>query len=149
NADGADIRLVTDKPLISHYVWRDPKHILIHRERYYLYRDDGSGRETLVLEAPNGHQSYLPGGQWLLTDTYPLGERREQEVYLYHIPTRRRVVVGRFATPKEYDGEWRVDTHPRLSPDGTKVVIDSAHGGEGRQMHLIDISGILGQVPFR
>jgi len=29
-----------------------------------------------------------------------------------------------------------------LSPDGKKVVIDSAHGGNGRQMYLIDIAGL-------
>jgi Tol biopolymer transport system component len=39
-------------------------------------------------------------------------------------------------------GEWRCDTHPRYSPDGTKVVIDSTHEGLGRQMYLIDVSSI-------
>ena len=32
---------------------------------------------------------------------------------------------------------------PRFSPDGLKVVIDSPHGGDGRQSYLIDISGIV------
>jgi Tol biopolymer transport system component len=40
-------------------------------------------------------------------------------------------------------GEWRCDTHPRYSPDGTKVVIDSTHEGLGRQMYLIDVSRIV------
>ena len=47
--------------------------------------------------------------------------------------------LGHFRLPPEYAGEWRCDTHPRFSPDGRKVVIDSAHGGNGRQMYLIDI----------
>ena len=33
---------------------------------------------------------------------------------------------------------------PRFSPDGRKVVIDSPHGDQGRQLHLIDISSIVG-----
>jgi len=143
DAGGKDIRLVTDRPQISHYTWRDPEHILIHRNGYHLYRDDGSGGETLILQAENGHQTYLPDKEWLLTDTYPRGERREQTVYLYHIRTGGTVTVGRFPSPKAYAGEWRVDTHPRLSPDGSRVVIDSAHGGAGRQMYLIDIKGLL------
>jgi hypothetical protein len=31
---------------------------------------------------------------------------------------------------------------PRFSPDSRKVVIDSPHGGEGRQMWLIDLSEV-------
>ena len=33
---------------------------------------------------------------------------------------------------------------PRFSPDGKKVIIDSPHGGDGRQLHLIDIEGVAG-----
>ena len=143
DARGKNIRMVTDRPHISHYTWRDPRHILVHRQGYRLYRDDGGGDEVLVLQAENGHQTYLPGNEWLLTDTYPRGERREQTVYLYNIPTGRKITLGRFASPRAYTGEWRVDTHPRISPDGSKVVIDSAHGGEGRQMYLIDIGRLI------
>ena len=47
------------------------------------------------------------------------------------------------ASPVEYKGEWRVDTHPRLSRDERTVCIDSPHTGQGRQLHLIDIGGII------
>ncbi len=57
--------------------------------------------------------------------------------------TGRIVTVGRFHTPKEYTGEWRCDLHPRHSPDGRLLVIDSPQTGEGRQMHVIDISGVV------
>ena len=45
--------------------------------------------------------------------------------------------------PAEYDGEWRCDLHPRLSPDGTKVTVDSAHAGSGRQIYLVDIGDLI------
>ena len=45
--------------------------------------------------------------------------------------------------PDAYQGEWRVDLHPRSSRNGHLVCFDSAHGGQGRQMYLADISSLL------
>jgi Tol biopolymer transport system component len=59
------------------------------------------------------------------------------------VATGKRYPLGAFRSPQEYTGEWRCDTHPRFSPDSRKVVIDSPHGGNGRQLYLIDISGIV------
>ena len=92
----------------------------------------------------NGHCTYLPGNEWILNDTYPDRERL-QHPYLYHVPTKKVHPLGHFHLPKEYSGEWRCDTHPRYSPDGKSVTIDSPHTGQGRQIFLIDISGIVGE----
>ena len=91
----------------------------------------------------NGHCTYLPGNEWILNDTYP-DKDRKQRVYLYHVATGKTVTLGRFYLPPEYTGQWRCDTHPRFSPDGQSVIIDSPHTAAGRQMHLIDISNIVG-----
>ena len=91
----------------------------------------------------NGHCSYLPGNEWILNDTY-LGRDRLQHVYLYNVKTGKKVPPGSFRSPMVYAGEWRCDTHPRFSPDGKSVVIDSPHGGNGRQMYLIDVSNFVG-----
>ncbi len=149
--DGKDIRVVDDYGYTSHFIWRDPFYILAwarhpsHGSAFYLYRDGGDsvrvvGKDVMTR---NGHCTYLPGNQWILNDTYP-DENRIQHVYLYHVKTGKRVPVGDFYLPPEYKGEWRVDTHPRFSPDGKTVVIDSAHEGNGRQLYLIDIRPIVG-----
>ena len=93
----------------------------------------------------DGHCTYLPGhgSEWILNDTYP-DKDRNQKPHLYHVATGRVVPLGAFHSPKQYTGEWRCDTHPRSSRDGRKVCIDSPHAEEGRQLHLIDISGIVG-----
>jgi hypothetical protein len=142
--DGSDIRLLgTDS---SHFQWRDPKHVLIWSEgAYRLHKDDGSGNSTIVLEAENGHNSYLPGNDWIVTDTYPKGNKREQLVYLYQCSSEKKIELGRFTSPEKYKGQWRCDTHPRISRDGMKIVIDSPHGGNGRQMYLIDVSNVVGK----
>jgi Tol biopolymer transport system component len=67
-----------------------------------------------------------------------------QHLYLYQVETGRRVSLGDFRSPPEYQGEWRCDLHPRFSPDGRKVTIDSPHGGEGRQIYLLDVGKIVG-----
>lgn len=68
---------------------------------------------------------------------------RLQHPYLYQVSTDKRVPLGHFYSPKEYTGEWRCDTHPRSSRDGKLVCIDSPHGGNGRQMYLIEIGELL------
>ncbi len=152
NLDGSDIRVVDPSGSTSHFIWRDASHILAWSRYkgvsgFFLYEDkSGGGRVVQVgkgVMTRNGHCTYLPGGRWILNDTYPSGKRREQEVYLYHARTGKQVTLGRFASPAKYTGEWRVDTHPRLSRDGKKVCIDSPHGSNGRQLYLIDISKIV------
>jgi hypothetical protein len=147
-ADGSDIRLLDPYGGTSHFIWRDSKFILAwafqpsHKNRYYLFED---GTENVTVFAPktlsmNGHNTYLPGNEWILNDT---NGRKPQPLYLYHVATGKRVPLGDFpAPPDRYAGEWRCDLHPRFSPDGTKVVIDSPHNG-GRQMYLIDVADIV------
>ena len=149
--DGTDIHVVDDYGRTSHFIWRDPDHILAwashpsHGNAFYLYEDgtrnvEVVGKGVMTLD---GHCSYLPGNRWILNDAYP-GKDRKQNVYLYNVETNERVSLGYFYSPPEYQGEWRCDNHPRFSPDGRSVVIDSPHGGNGRQMYLIDISQIVG-----
>lgn len=144
--DGSDIRLVTDgrgQP-VSHFIWRDPDSINVWvacMRGFYVFADDGSGQGQLVLEAPDGHQSYLPGNEWMLYDCYPQDEG-VRRLLLCRLTDRQIFEIGRFPSPPEYSGPLRCDLHPRFSPDGRKVVIDSAHD-QGRQLYMLDISEIL------
>ncbi len=150
--DGSDIRVVEDYGGASHFIWRDPEHVLAWSYKhpsdeagFYLY-GDGDGKDEPVGKGAmveNGHCSYLADADWILDDTYGSSEGPGQELFLYHVPTDRKVPLGRFPTPKGYEGDWRCDLHPRSSRDGRLVVFDSAHGGEGRQLYLIDIGPIL------
>lgn len=88
----------------------------------------------------DGHCTYLPGNRWILCDTYP-GKDRNQNLYLLDLSTRQRHALGPSHLPPEYTGEWRCDLHPRSSPDGKQVSIDSPNNG-GRQVFLLDISRI-------
>ena len=155
-ADGSELKVVDHSGHTSHLIWRDGGHILAwsrrpsHGGAYYIFpnAEDGScgpdrivGRTKMPL---NGHCTYLSDNDWVLNDTYPQGEERLQDLYLYHVPSDRRVDLGRFHSPAAYTETLRCDLHPRSSPDGSKVVIDSAHGGNGRQMYLFEVGEITG-----
>jgi hypothetical protein len=151
--DGSDRYILDPSGFTSHFSWRDPDHICAwtkpdgKRAAFYLFQDQSS-ELSIVGEGgmtQNGHNTYVPNtdNEWILNDTYPDLRTREQSPYLFHVPSGRQVVLGRFRSPPEYRGEWRCDTHPRASNDGKLVAIDSPHTGEGRQVHLIDISAIV------
>jgi hypothetical protein len=149
NSDGKDLYEIDPSGFTSHFIWRDPNHICAftkpanHEMGFYVIEDKtGKVEQIGKTKMPtNGHQTYLPNhhNEWLINDSYPL-EERLQHLYLYHIPSDKRIDLGKFHSPKSYTGEWRCDLHPRTNRSGNKIVIDSTHGGNGRQMYLIDIS---------
>lgn len=149
--DGKNVRIVDDNGLTSHFIWKDPNRILAwsrqpsHGAAFYLFEDADETNPQVVgkdVMTRDGHCTYLADTEWIINDTYP-DRNRHQTVYLYHPQTNRKIVLGKFHLPKQYAGEWRCDTHPRHSPDGTKIVIDTPHGDLGRQLHLMDVSEII------
>ena len=153
SSQGDDMFIIDPSGYTSHFIWRDPDHICAwtrpsgEKDGFYLLEDrtgkyTGVGKGIMTL---NGHNTYVPGtgNEWILCDTYPQGRDRLQELYLFHIPSGRKVTIGRFYEPPEYSGEWRCDLHPKCTPDGKKVIFDSTHGGNGRQIYIVDISKIV------
>ena len=146
--DGTDIRIVDDSGRTSHFIWRDEEHILAwswhasHQDKFYLF-GDGNGQVEVCgpqVMVENGHCSYLPNRDWVLNDTYPAG-KSYQELYLYHCPTDQKISLADFPALSSYSGEWRCDLHPRFSPDGRWVTVDSAHQN-GRQIYLVDLAEV-------
>jgi hypothetical protein len=98
----------------------------------------------------DGHCSFSPDGNWLMTDTYP--EREHWRVLqLFHLPSRELTEVGRFyslpdkkyGVRKDWDlSNLRTDLHPRWNRDGTQISFDSVHSGS-RQVHVIDVGKII------
>ena len=156
--DGSDIRVVDGSGCTSHFIWRDANHILAwswhprdvgykHPHGFCLFEDVPGGGEVEIIGGDvmveDGHCTYLPGKKYVLNDTYP-DRNRNQNPYLYELASGRRIPLGHFHQPSQYKGEWRCDTHPRCTPDGRSVVVDAPFENEGRQLHVIDISGIVG-----
>jgi len=150
SADGQDLYCIDPSGFTSHFIWKDPSHINAFTkpegqpQGFYVIQDKTGKYERIGAEKMpvNGHQTYLPKGngqEWLLCDNYANSKSRLQTPYIYHVTTGQRTDLGSFKLPLTYAGEWRCDLHPRFSPDGKRVCIDSPHGGNGRQLYLIDI----------
>lgn len=153
NVDGSDIFMLDPSGNTSHFIWKGPDHVTAWTKpegqpsAFYEFRDRTRelrviGKDAMLV---NGHNTYVPhtNNEWILNDTYPDKNDRLQTLYLYHVPTNRKVILGKFYEPPQFQGEWRCDLHPRISRDGRTVFFDSTHEGEKRQLYSINISSIV------
>jgi hypothetical protein len=166
-SDGTDVRYLYRNP--SHHAWLDDGTVMDFgnhrppggdspRRGYFLFKDDGSGAAKEMLwpvdvddgYGGDGHGSFVPGtkGDWIISDTYAI--HGFQYLFLFHRPSRRFVPLAKLKCERRMDigdGEYRIDTHPRISRNGRMISIDASHEGRGRQMYVIDIGPILDQPP--
>ncbi len=161
NLDGTGVRYLYKSP--SHHFWIDDSTVMDNGwhvppggteevRGYFVFKDDGTGEpKELLYEAPNGHITLSRDGNWILTDTYNMGGFIH--LYLYHLPSKQVVPLAKLETHLnrrqvfEPAGYYRIDLHPRFSPDGRTVSIDSSHEGLGRQIYLLDIGQIVDNPP--
>lgn len=147
--DGSALFCFNDNGMVSHFIWRDPGHLLAwsrepeSRDKYHLYTDKRDTVEVIgadVLTA-DGHCTYSPCGKWMLTDTYP-DKQHMQTLLLYRVEDGKRIDLGKFYQEQPKDIQLRCDLHPRWSRGGTQICIDSRCMGQ-RQVYLLDASAIL------
>lgn len=152
NADGSDMRVIDPYNYTSHFIWDcDGKRVLAWTKippygfGFFLIDDTPEAKVEQIgrgVMPVNGHCTYI-NRDWILNDTYP-DKTRRQNVYLYNVKTGERRDLAKLYMPKGMWGEYRCDTHPRATPDGKRVVVDSAHNGK-RQLYMLDVSEIVGK----
>lgn len=152
NADGTNLYLLHQNH--SHTTWQGLDKVLAwantkkEGSHYYLFDDRADthriiGNEILV---ENGHFTFSPDGQWLLTDTPP-DRNNDRAVLLYDWKSGECFEAGRFFSNPEVTGhnrcgQYRCDPHPRWHPDGRRICIDSVHCGS-RQMYMLEVAEIV------
>jgi hypothetical protein len=151
-SDGQDLRLLLDYRMISHFNWLDEDRLLVWArapeagDGYYVLDVNTGARQPFAGGALNrwgdGHPSLSPDRRWLVTDSYP-DRAREQRLVVYRMKDAECIEVGRFFAPWRFDGALRCDLHPRWSPDGRWICVDSAHTGT-RMTYFLDVAQICG-----
>ncbi|MBX7256642.1 MAG: hypothetical protein K1Y02_09800 [Candidatus Hydrogenedentes bacterium] len=149
NPDGSDLYCLNDHGMVSHYIWKTPAILMgwskepADGAKFHIYTDKTENVETVgadVLKV-DGHCTYSPDGNWILTDTYPDAKRMIM-LMLYRPADGKLIKFGRFFHPQVSDLEFRCDLHPRWSRDGRCVSIDSLHAGQ-RQIYVLDVGEIM------
>lgn len=143
NIDKTDIYNLSDDVFVSHCYWKNDSEILSFLRKketgdhYYLMKDKTQDYQMLWPELnTDGHCSYSPDGEYIITDTYP-NRKRLAAVYLCKEDGYCQRIARVFA-PFRYDFDCRCDLHPRWSRDGKNVCIDSVHEGK-RALYVIPI----------
>ncbi len=155
--NGANLYLLNNSGQFSHFIWKGTEEICawaVPEDRetagFYVFNDRSKDYYSVGedIMTHNGHNTYVSGTayEWILNDTYPLGGDRLQELYVFHVPTNKKVSLGTFHEPAEYSGEWRCDLHPKSSSDGKYVLFDSTHGGDGRQVYMVEIREVIRDI---
>lgn len=154
NLDGSGLLCCLPEPYwnraVSHQIWgRTPREVLVDANwckrghQYVVFQEDRRpirGERLSDGQTHQGHLNFSPDGKWIAGDTYPV--EGFQSLVLAEVGTARVVPVGRFAHPKVENVDLRCDLHPRWSPDGRYVTVDSVHEGE-RKIFMLDAKDAL------
>ncbi|TVP61326.1 MAG: hypothetical protein EA343_14460 [Nodularia sp. (in: Bacteria)] len=153
NSNQVSPQLLLDHRMVSHYSWEDDEHLLVWArhpsagDKYYRINVISGNLEVIgkdILDfLGDGHPSFSPDRRWIITDSYP-DRRRQRQLLLFERNNNCVFSIGRFFAPWHFDGEKRTDLHPRWSPDGKKISIDSCHTGI-RRSYILDISKLINQ----
>ncbi|MFA9478823.1 hypothetical protein ACERK3_11015 [Phycisphaerales bacterium AB-hyl4] len=156
NADGGEPYPLVDAGMCSHYDWRDETHLLAFArvagmegeakalDGFFRFRDRTAEAVSLAPQrlSEDGHCSYSPDRQWILNDTYPDPADQCRTLMLVRAADGEVFEIGRFFSPMPDQAEIRCDLHPRWSPDGRQVCIDSIHEGR-RAMYTVDVTALV------
>lgn len=143
NCDGTEMYNLSDDNFTSHCYWKNNNEILSFMNKknkgkhYYLMKD--RTQEYKMFWEPldtDGHCSYSPNKQLIVTDTYP-NRKRLANVYICK-ENNEIERIARVFSPFKYDNEVRCDLHPRWNYQGNKICIDSVHEGK-RGLYIINL----------
>ncbi len=137
---GNALHLFPTDDMVSHLCWKNNDEILAYcradgRDGYFLFTDqtDQFRQVGKDIFKSDGHPTYLPGKNKILTDTYPDRSRRSS-LLLYDENLKKLDVLGQFIHPKRFSSSdpyknWRCDLHPRTDRNGNYACFDSVHKG--------------------
>ncbi|PFG04475.1 hypothetical protein [Bacillus sp. es.034] len=144
NSDGSGLYNLSDDNFVSHCNWKSDKEILAFLNKnesgngYYLMKDETQEWEHMWQELTlDGHPSYSPNGESVVTDTYP---NRQRLSSLYLIKGNKVKRISRVFSPFKYDNDVRCDLHPRWNRKGDMISIDSVYEGK-RGLYIISVKG--------
>lgn len=146
NTDGSGMYLLSDDDMVSHCFWKDDSRILAFENKrsggpgYYLMTDRTADYRRCWPElSGDGHPSYSPDGNAIVTDSYP-DRARVQSLFLMSDENSPPVTLARVFSPFRYDNDTRCDLHPRWNHTGSQIAFDAVFEGH-RGLYLVPARG--------
>lgn len=144
--NGQDMQVLLDEDMVSHCWWLNNDTILCWAryrglDNYHLIdikneRIQCFGEFTLLGD---GHPSVCLANGYIISDTYP--DRSGMRALLCgNITQGKFVKLADFYESLKFSGQCRCDLHPRWSPDGTMVSVDTVNSGQRRLALIRNIS---------
>lgn len=149
NIDGSEMHCMSDHEVVSHYCWKGRSQVLAWAYRkdrgwhYFLFDDMAENISVIGQDilTEDGHCTYSPDKEWILTDTYPDKENK-RHLLLFHPCSAKKILLGKFFSQPELVVDVRCDLHPRWDRKGNYVCFDSSHDGS-RQVYITEVSSLL------
>ena len=137
---------------ISHQIWGRTKHEILVDAKWtpgklgfsaVVLQDNEHPFKAVKLSDSHGmasHMVFSPDGTKLLADSYPDLDGM-QTLALIDLEKGSVDILGKFNHTPEYEwiGDTRNDLHPRWSPDGKYVTVDSIHDNKYRACYLLEL----------
>jgi hypothetical protein len=153
NTDGTD--LIETIPYgygVSHFEWRNDREIVatfnMEGDRgtpHYMFVDGSNNYRRIgkgFLDY-NGHCTFGPNPDWLVTDPGDEKVEKARSLRLYNVKTDERIVLGVYPLDNFRSGNLRCDLHPRWNRSGNEICFDAIEQKNGtRQLHLASLKGI-------
>jgi len=148
------LRLYSGK-MFSHYCWINKSAVfgyLDHKGIPGFFEIDFKNNNSIIFSknilnqsldnTGDGHPSVSGDNKWIIYDSYP-DKARQSHLYLIRNNNKtEKLLIGKFLSPLKFNGYNRCDLHPRWSPDGKFISIDSGYDGS-RKSYLINVSKII------
>ena len=143
NIDGTNAFNLNDDDMTSHSYWKNDSTILSYARKeevgigYLLFKDNTNKYEHVLTELKmDGHPSYSPNNEMIITDSYP-NRSRVQSLYL--VKNDKIQTIGKVHAPFKYDNDFRCDLHPRWDRNNEKIAFDSVFEGK-RRLYIIKLT---------
>lgn len=131
---------LSDDDMVSHCYWKNNDEIIAFENKkgegngYYLMKDKSKEFTHLWPSLKSdGHPSYSPDGNYVVTDSYP-NKKRVQTLRLLN--DDMSISIAKVFSPFKYDNDTRCDLHPRWSRDGKSICFDGCFE-DNRRLYVI------------
>lgn len=111
---------------------------------YYVLKKGELYAQPLLCGVLNtdGHPSYhMKYGNIILTDSYA-DKEGFRHLLLINTDKQKYLELGKFYS-NDYENDFRCDLHPRWDYTGTKIIIDTPHENNGRQILVFDAKNAI------